>query len=139
MNIQLTHIGSRFSIYSTVPVKGLQAVIYLKNKAQIDTTDVVFERAKMMRAEVKSAGKEVTVILWNKNNDPIKPGNDPIFRLPIVLDDNAIDSVNVLFSAGDDNSVSMMNMKRSDIRNQIPREWMLYQNYPNPFNPSTTI
>jgi hypothetical protein len=139
VNIQLTHIGSRFSINNTVPVKGLQAVIYLKNKAQVDTTDVVFDRAKMMRAEVKSSGKEVTVILWNKNNDPIKPGNDPIFRLPIVLDSNAIDSVNVLFSTGDDNSVSMMNMKRSDIRNQIPREWMLYQNYPNPFNPSTTI
>jgi flagellar hook assembly protein FlgD len=28
---------------------------------------------------------------------------------------------------------------QKDIRNSIPRDWMLYQNYPNPFNPTTTI
>ncbi|GEM_PF-1159531 len=138
-NIQTTHIGSRFSLKNSEPIKGLQAVIYMKNAAVLDTADVVFERAKMMRADVKSTGKEVSVILWNANNIPIEPGDSAIFRLPIQLTNNNVDSINVLISTGSNNVVSMINSKQTDIRNSIPRDWMLYQNYPNPFNPSTTI
>jgi hypothetical protein len=137
--VQTTHIGSRFSLRNTEPIKGLQAVIYLKNNAVLDTADVVFERAKMMRADVKGVGKEVSVILWNASNIPIEPGDSAIFRLPIQLTNNNVDSISVLVSTGSDNSVALINSKQSDIRNSIPREWMLYQNYPNPFNPSTTI
>ena len=137
--VQTTYIGSRFSLKNIAPIKGLQAVIYMKNPASLDTTDIVFPRASMMSANVKSVGKEVSVILWNANNLPIEPGDSAIFRLPIQLTSNDIDSVHVLMSSGNNNEVSLLNYMQVDIRNSIPRDWMLYQNYPNPFNPTTTI
>jgi len=137
--VQTTYIGSRFSLKNTIPIKGLQAVIYMKNIASLDTTDFVFPRASMMKADVKSVGKEVSVILWNVKNTPIEPGDSAIFRLPIQLTNNNVDSIHVLMSSGVNNEVSLVNSKQQDIRNSIPRDWMLYQNYPNPFNPTTTI
>jgi hypothetical protein len=137
--VQTTYIGSRFSLKNTIPIKGLQAVIYMKSLAFLDTTDIIFPRANMMRANVKSVGNEVSVILWNANNSPIEPGDSAIFRLPIQLTNNNVDSIQVLVSTGSDNEVSLLNAMQKDIRNSIPRDWMLYQNYPNPFNPTTTI
>jgi hypothetical protein len=137
--IQTTHIGSRFWLKNVESVKGLQAVLYLKNPLVLDTADIIFPRAKMMTAQVKSVGKEVSIILWNYSNTPIEPGDSTIFRLPIQLTDNNLDSVKVMVSTGVNNAVSMVGAKQIDIRNMIPRDWMLYQNYPNPFNPSTTI
>ena len=99
--VQTTYIGSRFSLKNTVPIKGLQAVIYMKNTATLDTADIIFPRASMMRADVKSVGREVSVILWNANNTPIEPGDSAIFRLPIQLTNNNVDSIHVLMSSGD--------------------------------------
>jgi hypothetical protein len=137
--IQATHIGTRFMLKNTLQIKGLQAVIYMKNPATLDTTDIIFPRAKMMTAEVKSVGNEVSVILWNYTNTPIEVGDSAIFRLPIQLTNNNVDSINVLVSTGTNNVVSLLASKQEDVRSSIPRDWMLYQNYPNPFNPSTTI
>jgi hypothetical protein len=137
--VQTTYIGSRFMLVNTVPIKGLQAVIYMKNIASLDTADIIFSRASMMRADVKSVGKEVSVILWNANNAPIQPGDSAIFRLPIQLTNNNVDSIHVLVSSGLNNEVVLLNSVQEDIRSTIPRDWMLYQNYPNPFNPTTTI
>ena len=118
--IQATHIGSRFLLKNSVPVKGLQVIIYMKNPVNLDTTDIIFPRAKMMSANVKSVGKEVSVILWNYSNAPIEPGDSTIFRLPIQLSDNNVDSINVLISTGANNVVSLIGSKREDIRNLIP-------------------
>ncbi|MGA3286931.1 MAG: FlgD immunoglobulin-like domain containing protein [Bacteroidota bacterium] len=140
--VQTTYIGSRFLLKNTIPVKGLQVIIYLKNPVALDTTDLIFPRAKMMTANVKSVGKEVSIILWNYTNTPIGPvqeGDTAIFRLPVQLTNSNVDSMKVIVSTGVNNDVSMIGSKQTDIRNMIPRNWMLYQNYPNPFNPSTTI
>lgn len=137
--IQLTYVGSRFSLKNSVPVKGLQAVIYMKNSVAIDTMDIVFPRANMMKTEVKSIGKEINILMWNYANTPIDAGDSPIFRLPIQLTDGNVDSIHVVVSLTDSNVVSLLASTRQDIRNSIPREWRLYQNYPNPFNPLTTI
>jgi hypothetical protein len=115
--------------------------MYLTQTAILDTSDVVFPRAKMMNVIVKSVGKEVTVVLWNPNNTPIDTGRGAIFRLPVRLTANTIDSMRVLVSV-DSNVVLRLRDnfgKPVDITSMIPRDWMLYQNYPNPFNPSTTI
>jgi hypothetical protein len=137
--VQTTNIGSRFVLRNSVPIKGLQVVMYLKNTVTLDTTDIIYPRASMMRAEVKSVGKEVTVILWNINNSPIEPGDSAIFRVPIQLTNNNVDSIHVLMCSGVNNDVALLNSKQEDIRSSIPHDWMLYQNYPNPFNPTTTI
>jgi hypothetical protein len=136
--VRTTYLGSRFELKNTIPIKGLQAVIYMKNLAALDTSDIIYPRAKMMTAEVESLGKEVNIVLWNANNIPIEPGDSAILRLPIQLTNN-VDSIHVLISYGENNAVSLLNEKLEDIRNTIPRDWMLYQNYPNPFNPNTTI
>ncbi len=137
--IQMTYTGSRFWLKNTDQIKGMQVVLYLKNPVAIDTADIIFPRAKMMTADVKSVGKEVSIILWNSTNTPIEPGDSTIFRLPVQLAENNIDSIKVMVSTGVNNNVSMIGSKQTDIRNMIPRNWVLYQNYPNPFNPSTTI
>jgi hypothetical protein len=136
--LQLTHIGSRFSLNNKTQVKGLQAVLYLKQSAILDTTDLVFPRAKMMNIEVKSSGREASIVLWNPGNLPIDTGCAAVFRLPVKLSANSIDSMKVIIS-DDTNAVALMPWLAQDITNLIPRDWMLYQNYPNPFNPSTTI
>jgi hypothetical protein len=110
----------------------------MKSPVALDKTDIIFSRAKMMTANVKSVGKEVSIILWNNNNTPIDSGDADIFRLPIQLTNDNVDSIRVLVS-GDNNVVTILESKQVDMRNMIPRDWMLYQNYPNPFNPSTTI
>lgn len=136
--LQLTHIGSRFSLNNKERIKGIQAVIYLKQSAIIDTTDLIFPRAKMMQVEVKSNGREATIVLWNPGNMPIDTGCSAIFRLPVKLSANSIDSMKVIMS-DDTNQALLMPWTTQDITNMIPHDWMLYQNYPNPFNPSTTI
>ena len=136
--IEMTHIGSRFVLNNTVPVRGLQAVLYLKQAAILDTVDLIFARAQMMAVKVKSVGRIVNVVLYNVNNTPIDTGSTAIFRLPVQLSANSIDSVKVIASV-DTNIAQVIPWASEDIRNQIPSTWMLYQNYPNPFNPSTTI
>jgi hypothetical protein len=136
--IQTTHIGSRFMLKNSEAVRGLQVKIYMKEPVNLTAADIVFSRAKMMNTNVKSIGKELNIILWNTANAPIDSGDADIFRLPIQLTDNNIDSVRVLTSDAN-NVVTMVQSAQVDMRNMIPREWMLYQNYPNPFNPSTTI
>jgi hypothetical protein len=137
--IQLTYIGSRFSLKNSVPVKGLQVIIYMNNQASVDTMDIIFPRAKMMSTEVRSVGNEIKILMWNYANTPIDAGDSPIFRLPIQLTNSNVDSIHVVASMTDSNTVSLLAWTNLDIRNLIPREWKLYQNYPNPFNPSTTI
>jgi hypothetical protein len=137
--IQMTYVGSRFWLKNAGQIKGMQIVLYVKNPVAIETADIIFPRAKMMTADVKSVGKEVSIILWNSTNTPIEPGDSTIFRLPVQLTDDNIDSIKVMVSTGVNNNVSMIRSKQTDIRNTIPRDWVLYQNYPNPFNPSTTI
>jgi hypothetical protein len=137
--IQMTYTGSRFWLKNTDQIKGMQVLLYVKNPVAIDTADIIFPRAKMMTADVKSVGKEVSIILWNSTNTPIEPGDSTIFRLPVQLAENNIDSIKVMISTGANNNVSMIGSKQTDIRNMIPSNWVLYQNYPNPFNPSTTI
>ena len=137
--IQATHIGSRFWLKNADQIKGMQVLLYVKNPITLNTTDIIYSRAKMMTADVKSVGKEVSIILWNSTNTPIEPGDSAIFRLPVQLTDSNVDSMKVIVSTGVNNSVSLVGSKQVDIRNMIPRDWMLYQNYPNPFNPSTTI
>jgi len=137
--IQMTYIGSRFWLKNADEIKGMQVLLYVKNPVAIDTTDIIFPRAKMMTTAVKSVGKEVSIILWNSTNTPIEPGDSTIFRLPVQLTEANIDSIKVVVSTGVGNNVSMIRSKQTDIRNTIPRDWVLYQNYPNPFNPSTTI
>jgi hypothetical protein len=136
--LQTTHIGSRFWLKNADQIKGIQVLLYVKSPITLDATDIIYSRAKMMRADVQSTGKEVSIVLWNLANTPIEPGDSTIFRLPIQLTENNIDSIKVMVSKGN-NIVSLVGSKQVDIRNMIPRDWMLYQNYPNPFNPSTTI
>jgi Bacterial Ig-like domain (group 1). len=136
--IQMTYIGSRFWLKNADQIKGMQVLLYVKNPVVIDTADIIFPRAKMMTADVKSVGKEVSIILWNSTNTPIEPGDSTIFRLPVQLTENNIDSIKVMVSKAN-NIVSLVGSRQMDIRNLIPRDWVLYQNYPNPFNPSTTI
>jgi hypothetical protein len=136
--IEMTHIGSRFVLNNSIPVKGLQAVLYLKQPAILDTVDLVFARAQMMTVKVKSVGRIVNVVLYNLNNTVIDTGTTAVFRLPVQLSANSIDSVKVIASV-DTNIAQVIPWASEDIRNQIPSTWMLYQNYPNPFNPSTTI
>jgi hypothetical protein len=134
----MTHIGSRFWLKNEDQIKGMQVLLYVKNPITLDTADIIYSRAKMMRADVQSTGKEVSIVLWNLDNTPIEPGDSTIFRLPVQLTENNIDSIKVMVSKGN-NIVSLVGSRQMDIRNMIPREWVLYQNYPNPFNPSTTI
>jgi len=137
--IQLTHIGSRILLKNTVPVKGLQVVIYTKNPVNLDTIDLVFPRAKMMNTEIRSRENQIRIVMWNTSNEPIQPGDSAILRLPVRIGNENVDSIHVVASITDTNSSVLLACANQDIRNLIPSEWKLYQNYPNPFNMSTAI
>jgi hypothetical protein len=137
--LDLTYIGARFGLTNTVPVKGIQSIIYLKQSVLIDTFDVLFGRANMMTVNVKSIGNEIHVVAFNLTNNPILPDTGALFRLPLKLNSvGDIDSIRVFISS-DSNAATMAMATAADIKSSIPQTWQLYQNYPNPFNPSTTI
>jgi hypothetical protein len=138
-SMALTYVGSRLGLINTVPINGLQAIIYLKQHVAIDTFDVIFDRAKMMTVKVKTVGNEIHVLAYNMSNTPIAADSGALFRLPLKLNSvNDIDSVRVFVSA-DSNTATMALAATEDIKTSIPQTWQLYQNYPNPFNPSTRI
>jgi hypothetical protein len=136
---QITHVASRFTLENQIPVKGIQALLYLKHPFPVDTIDYLFPRAKMMRVEVKSIENVVRVLVYNMDNTPIEPDSGAIFRLPAkLISPEEIDSMRMLVSI-DTNVAAMVPYVAQDISALIPAEWMLYQNYPNPFNSSTMI
>lgn len=136
---QITHIASRFTMENEIPIKGIQAVLYLNRPVTIDTVDFVFARAKMMNIQVKGDSTSLRILAYNMNNTPIEPDSGALFRLPVkLLSPSDIDSMHVLVSV-DTNVAALVPYIAQDITAYIPSEWMLYQNYPNPFNPSTTI
>ncbi|MCX7985034.1 MAG: T9SS type A sorting domain-containing protein [Bacteroidetes bacterium] len=138
-SFQITHIATRFVLNNDVPIKGIQAILYLNRSLQLDTVDLVFNRAKMMNIDVKSEGNQVRILVYNMNNTPLEPDSGALFRFPVKLLSPAdIDSMHVLVSV-DTNIAAMVPYNTQDITAYIPAEWMLYQNYPNPFNPTTTI
>lgn len=138
-SFQITHIATRFALHNEVPIKGIQAVLYLNRPVQLDTVDLVFNRAKMMNINVKSENNAVRILVYNMNNTPIEPDSGALFRFPVkLLSPSEIDSMHVLVSV-DTNVAAMVPYIAQDITAYIPSEWMLYQNYPNPFNPMTTI
>lgn len=138
--LQRTHIGARFYLRNSVPIKGLQATVFLKHPADIDTVDLVFPSAKMMNVSVRSVGNEVHMVLFNFSNTPIQADTGaPVFRLPLKLSSlSDIDSIRVVASV-DTNVASLVPSATEDLTNSLPVNWTLYQNYPNPFNSSTTI
>jgi hypothetical protein len=138
-SLDLTYVGVRFGMTNTLPIKGIQSIIYLKQPAVIDTFDVMFARANMMTVNVKSIGSEIHVVAFNLTNTPILPDTGALFRLPLKLNSvSDVDSIRVFIST-DSNTATMTTALVNNIKASIPQTWQLYQNYPNPFNPTTTI
>jgi len=138
--VQRTHIGARFYMKNDVSVRGIQAIIFMKQPVAIDSADLVFPNAHMMQVKVQSVGKTINVVASNWKNTPISADTGaPVFRLPIKLSSVAdIDSVRFIVSV-DQNVAFAATTTVTDISGSIPTKWTLYQNYPNPFNNSTTI
>ena len=138
--IQRTHIGSRFYLKNDMPVKGIQATLFMKQPVKIDSVDLIFPAAQMMRVETRSVGREVNIVIYNLANTPILTDTGaPIFRLPLKLSSLAdIDSMRVIASV-DTNVASVVPVAGQDLTGSLPVSWTLYQNYPNPFNSSTTV
>ena len=138
--IQRTHIGARFHLKNDIPVKGIQAILYMKRPTPVDTVDLIFPAASMMQVGVESVGKQINVVAYNYANAPIPANTDTvIFRLPIKLGSVAdIDSIRFIVSA-DTNVATLIPSAVTDRSSDIPVSWALYQNYPNPFNGLTHI
>ena len=141
----LTSDGLRLNMANSVPVKGIELVVRFKNAVDLNALDVVFPRAKVDSFYLNAVGRDVRIVAYNLQNNPIDVGDGPIFRLPIVL--SALDDIEgsqLVASIPDsvtsrDQALRTTPEKRLVESMEIPSNFILYQNYPNPFNSSTKI
>lgn len=137
---EATQYGLRINMVNTVPVRGMELRLTLKDSTKnITSTNLIMKRAEPMQVYVSTQNKEVRVIVYNLQNNEIQPGSGSLFRLPMITSQDMIDSMQVIFALISNTSIESHVEKVTAPVNTYPTTFRLSQNYPNPFNGSTTI
>jgi len=140
--LEFTSRGTLLNLTNTTPIKGVQLFVRLKTTAQVESTDVVFNRANMMQVSVKSQSNDIRAVAYNSANTPMDSGSGSVFRLPFILNDTSlVDSVHMIVSVEDTTVDLAVNVPVTVklTKDIYPKDFTLSQNYPNPFNPVTYI
>lgn len=137
--LAITPQGLRVNLNNSVPVRGIELRIRLKDTTAVDKINYLFSRAQGMTTAVKSSNRDITLLAYSLTNAEIASGNGSILRLPNITSLDQIDTSEVILSISSNIAVQSAVTTASASPGEYPTTFELDQNYPNPFNGSTII
>jgi hypothetical protein len=137
--LAITPQGLRVNLNNSVPVRGIELRLRLKDTTAVDKINYLFSRAQGMTTAVKSSNRDITLLAYSLTNAEIASGNGSILRLPNITSLDQIDTSEVILSISSNIAVQSAVTTASASPSEYPTTFELDQNYPNPFNGSTII
>ncbi|MFZ4620524.1 MAG: T9SS type A sorting domain-containing protein [Bacteroidota bacterium] len=137
---EATPQGLRLNMENTVPVRGLEVRIRLKDSTVVvNNSNYLFARAQQMNVVMKTVNNELRMLAYSLLNEEIQPGTGTVIRIPKIISVSQFDSTQVLLSVGGNVAVTPEAIVVTAVPGKYPTTYSLEQNYPNPFNGLTTI
>ncbi len=135
-----TPLGLRLNLENTVPVRGLEVRIRLKDSTVVvNNANYLFARAQQMNVVMKTVNNEVRMLAYSLQNEEIQPGSGTVIRIPKITSVSQFDSTQVVLSVSGNVAVTPEAIVITAVPGKYPTTYSLAQNYPNPFNGLTTI
>jgi hypothetical protein len=132
--------GLRLNMENTVPVRGIEVRIRLKDSSVVvNNANYLFSRAQQMNVVMRTADNELRLIAYSLQNNEILPGTGSIIRLPKITSAAQIETTQVILSVASNIAVTPEAVVVTAAAGKYPVTYRLEQNYPNPFNGATTI
>jgi hypothetical protein len=132
--------GLRLNMENTVPVRGIEVRIRLKDSSVVvNNANYLFSRAQQMNVVMRTVDNEVRMVAYSLQNQDILPGTGSIIRIPKITSASQIDTTLVILSVASNIAVTPEAIVTTAAAGKYPVTYRLEQNYPNPFNGATTI